>query len=107
MSEYIVTIIVSIFASTGFWTLINTLVQNNKTRKSVERTALLGLLHDKIYSLCQQYINKGYVTLEEFENLEYLYRPYKQMGGNGTGEKLYKAVLALPMRNEDGETKKE
>lgn len=101
MSEHVVAIVVSIFASTGFWTLINTIVQNNKTSKSVERTALLGLLHDKIYSLCQQYIAKGYVTLEEFDNLEYLYRPYIQMGGNGTGEKLYKVVCALPMRSED------
>jgi hypothetical protein len=28
---------------------------------------------------------------EDRSNLEYLYKPYKALGGNGTGESLYKS----------------
>ena len=30
------------------------------------------------------------------DNLEYMFRPYKALGGNGTGEELYNRCLALP-----------
>lgn len=91
------TIIIAIFGSTGLWTLINNLIASHKSKRSVEKKALLALLHDKLYFLCQSYIDKGSITLEELENIEYLYSPYRSLGGNGTCEKLYDKILSLPI----------
>lgn len=97
----IVPIIITIIGSSGFWTLITHLITSKKEKKSGERAMILGLGHDKIRYLCQKYIERGYITTDEFDNLyTYLYLPYKALGGNGTGEKLMNAVMKLPLKTE-------
>jgi hypothetical protein len=53
------------------------------------------------------FIARGWASLDDRENLEYLYKPYKALGGNGTGENLYQAVQKLPYNSPEGEKKKE
>lgn len=90
-------IIIAILGSTGLWTLINNIITCFKDKKSIEKKALLALLHDKMYYLCQYFIDKGQITTDELENIEYLYRPYEALGGNGTCKRLYEEVLRLPI----------
>lgn len=91
--DTIVTIIVAIFASSGFWTLILKLID----RKSAKNKMILGLGHDRIIFLCEKYLAQGWCTTDEFENLhDYLYEPYIKMGGNGTAKKLMIDVEKLP-----------
>ena len=60
---------------------------------------LLGLAHDRIIWLCEKYIDRGWISTEEFENLhDYLYIPYKEMGGNGSAERLMNIVKTLPIK---------
>ena len=66
--------------------------------------AVLALLHDRLYQACQFYISRGYCTVGDRDNLEYMFKPYKALGGNGTGEELYNRCLALeygPAERED------
>lgn len=92
MRELILPIVLSVVASTGFWTFIQSLINNRKEKKSVERAALLALLHDRLYYLMQGYIKEGEITADEYENVECLYSSYKSMGGNGTCERLKKEL---------------
>lgn len=102
-STLIVSIVTAIFASTGFWAFITYLVQRKDTKDSAEGQMLKGLGHDRICCLGESYINRGYITKDEYENLnDYLYLPYKKLGGNGTAEKILKDVGNLPIR-EKGE----
>lgn len=96
--QSIITLIIAIVGSNGLWTLINTVLSSRKKKRSVENEALLALLHDKIYFLCTNQIKKGYITVDELENINYLWRPYHQLGGNGTGERLYKQCCDLPIK---------
>lgn len=100
-TQIITTIVVSIFASTGFWAF----VQQFMDRKSASREMLLGLGRDKLISKCHEYIDQGWIAVEELADLEkYLYTPYRKLGGNGTGEILFNKVNQLPnkeVRNED------
>lgn len=99
-TQDVITIMIAIFGSTGLWTVINTLLQNRKSRKSVERDALLGLLHERLYSQCMEFIERKYITDDELEDLEkYLWLPYHELGGNGTGEALFKQVQKLEIRD--------
>ena len=45
------------------------------------------------------YIDRGYVTQDEYENLQvYLYEPYEEMGGNGSARRVMEEVRKLPIR---------
>lgn len=92
--KLIVSIIIAIFASSGFWQFI-IYKQNRNDNKS---KAVLALLHDKLYYLCEKYLKLGYITVEDFENINYLYEPYINMGGNGTITILYDKIKKLPQK---------
>lgn len=96
--DNITTIIIAVVASGGFWTMLQKVIESRKNKQSVEREALLALLHDKIYDKCEGIISNGSVSTDEYENLEYLYTPYENMGGNGTCHRLMEEVKKLPIR---------
>ena len=99
MKETIFAIIGTVFASTGFWTLINQLIQNRKKKKSAEAQMLMGLGHDRICYLGGEYITRGYISKDEYENLhDYLFLPYEKLGGNGTAQKIMAEVKKLPFK---------
>ena len=64
------------------------------------KTGLLSILHDRIYHLCNHYINEGEISMQDLKSLEYLYKGYSGLGGNGTGEELYNRCKRLPLKNE-------
>ena len=94
----IINIVIAVVASTGFWTFIQALVATRRQKKSAAGNAMLALLHDRLYYLMQEYISKGSITADEYENITYLYVPYKKLGGNGTCERLLKEVEKLRIR---------
>ena len=61
------------------------------------REGVIVSLHMRLYELCQECINQGYVTTEELKNVEEVYKTYHAHGGNGTGTSLYNRILALPI----------
>lgn len=58
------------------------------TQKQLKE-GMLAILHDRLYQLCTSYIERDSVTVDELANLEYLYRSYHSLGGNGTGTALF------------------
>ena len=60
---------------------------------------LLALLHDNVFQSCMYFINKGSISCDELENLEYLYKGYSGLGGNGTCETLMHKVRLLQITN--------
>lgn len=97
--DIIVTLIVAIFGSTGFWTW----VQTRNKKKSAETRLLLGLAYSEIINRADACISRGWVEVDEYNELDrYLYRPYAEMGGNGTAQKLMNEVRNLPTRKEAG-----
>ena len=96
--EMAVTIIISVLGSSGLWAFL----QKRAEAKDAKTQMILGLGHDRIIFLCEQYIKKQSITHDEYENLyEYLYKPYKAMGGNGTAERLMEEVKKLPVKSSD------
>lgn len=90
-----VTIFCSLVASTGLWTFLQKRTERHDNRSKM----LVGLAHDRIIYLGMQYIKRGYITQDEYENLyDYLYVPYHAMGGNGSAERVIEEVKKLPIR---------
>ena len=102
-SELIIAIIASVFGSTGFWALLTAIWHDKTQSKSIERKMLRGLAHDRICELGARYLKQGDITRDEFENLhDYLFLPYKELGGNGTAEKIIEDVKRLPIKEARG-----
>ena len=78
-------IVTSLITSQGLWAHLSTKWQKD----SAESELLRGLAHTRIMSLCEKYIERGWITPEEYEDLiTYLYHPYLELGGNGTVKKM-------------------
>ncbi len=95
----IVSIIAAVFASTGFWAFVTYMVQRRDAKESSEGQMLKGLGHDRIIELGSTYLERGFITKDEYENIhEYLYKPYTKLGGNGTAKKIMDEVNSLPLK---------
>lgn len=86
-----------LFSAAGFWELVRYFLE----KRSVRTQLLIGIAHQQLVQSCEYYIDRGYITSEEYDNLEkYLYLPYKKLGGNGLIDKLFTAVSKLPLTTE-------
>lgn len=94
IAQAIVTIVGSILASSGLWAW----VMKKSEKKDVKIKMLVGLAHDRILYLGMAYIERGFITQDEYENLRvYLYEPYEKMGGNGSAKRVMNEVEKLPI----------
>ena len=97
-AQLIATIVCSVLASSGLWAIVLKRMEN----KDAKTELLIGMAHDRIMFLGMSYLNRGYITKDEYENLyEYLYNPYKKAGGNGSAEHVMKLVDKLPICKEE------
>lgn len=100
--QIVLTVFSSVLASSGLWAYITKRLE----RKDVKTEMLVGLAHDRIIYLGMYYIDRGYITQDEYENLhDYLYIPYKKMGGNGSAERIIREVDKLPLHKVSFEDK--
>ena len=92
--QILLTIFSSVLASSGLWAYITKRLE----KKDVKTEMLIGLGHDRIMYMGMAYIERGYITSDEYENLyEYLYKPYEKMGGNGSAKRIMNEVNKLPI----------
>lgn len=92
--QTLTTILLACIASSGFWAFITKVTE----KKSSNTKMLVGLGHDRIVELGMTYIERGYITQDEYENLhDYLYIPYEKLGGNGSAARIMKDVEKLPI----------
>ena len=92
--QILLTIFSSVLASSRLWAYVTKRLE----KKDVKTEMLIGLGHDRIMYLGMAYIERGYITSDEYENLyEYLYKPYEKMGGNGSAKRIMNEVNKLPI----------
>ena len=101
-SSCLIALVAAVLGS-SIWSVLLEVYKLRQNKKSSDRQMLLGLGHDRLYYILDQKLRDGYITVDELENIEYLYRPYREMGGNGTCERMYEQVNLLPHQktNED------
>ena len=97
--ELIQTLVLAIFASSGFWAFLVAVFNKFVEKNSAKNKMIKGLGHDRIIYLGMSCIERGWITQDEYENLyDYLYKPYEQMGGNGSAKKVMDEVDKLPVK---------
>ena len=100
MSEEMVIALIAaasgVLASSGVWGFI----QKRSDKQTAQSRLLMGLAYDKIVTIGMAYIQRGWVSKDEYEEyLKYLVEPYKEMGGNGVADRIAKEVGSLQIRN--------
>lgn len=83
----------------GYRRLAKRVKEQEEERKAI-KAGLLAILHDRPYAECSRYIAQGSIDTDGLRNLEYLYRSYHALGGNGTGTELYNRAKALQIKND-------
>lgn len=92
--QILVTILTSVLASSGLWAFLSTRFD----KRDAEREILIGIGHIEIVFFGMQYIDRGWITQDEYDTLCELYEPYVKLGGNGSGTKIMKEVEKLPIK---------
>lgn len=95
---FLATAVTSFAASSGFWAYL----QSKDTHKSATTRLLMGLSYDKITHLGMKYIERGWISKDEYEDFQkYFYHPYTEFGGNGMADRIMAEVSKLPLRKLD------
>lgn len=83
-------------------TVVTTLITFIKNFYSKERkkdiaieNAVQALLRNELIRRYREYEEKGEISILDKENIEHMFEEYKNLGGNGTVEKLYTELLDL------------
>lgn len=93
----VITIVGTVFASTGFWTVVQRIVDLKSAKTMLLLCIAASVLEHKGVSL----LANGDITTDEYDEYMKYYTPYKKAGGNGTIEKLTEEIKKLPIRKEN------
>ena len=94
IGQIILTIGTALLASSGLWAFLGKRLERNNS----ERELLVGIGHIELVFFGMQYIERGWITRDEYETLQELYKPYVKLGGNGSGTKIMKEIERLPIK---------
>lgn len=94
-SQLVLTIITSLLASSGLWAFLGSRLERN----SAERELIIGIGHIELVFFGMQYIERGWITRDEYDTMQELFKPYVKLGGNGSGTKIMKELEKLPIRD--------
>jgi len=98
-TETVIALVGVIFASSGLWKLVETIWVHSHHKQTAEEKLLLGLAFNRIIEISQRYIDHGEIDADEYKELNhYLFKPYKEAGGDGTAERMIAEVKKLPMK---------
>ena len=107
--SWLITTIGAMITTVGGWPLVKLINKAIRDRKEHEENRfktleeLTGLLakgqiatlHDRVYAEGERLIQRGWLTIDELNNFQYLFDAYRDLGGNGTGEVIYGHVSKL------------
>lgn len=72
-------------------------IRELRVNQEISDSGLRALLHDGLYQSCTTYLQNGQISTSELENIGQIYNSYHNMGGNGTGTRIYERVCQLPI----------
>lgn len=85
--------VTALLGGSGIWAWAKTMADNNNN----EAKLLLSVSRNQLITLGRGYIERGYVTMDEYEEFEAEYQIYSALGGNGLARRVFEQVDELPM----------
>lgn len=73
-------------------------IKNIKEELAVVKSMSLGALYDRAKFLGENYLKRGWWTLDEYEDYKkYIFQPYHEAGGDGTIDKIMIELEKMPI----------
>ena len=69
--QIILTIVTALLASSGLWAFLGKKLERNNS----ERELLVGIGHIELVFFGMQYIERGWITRDEYDTMQELYKP--------------------------------
>lgn len=86
-------VITTLLGSSGIWMWAKTRFDRNNS----EDQLLLEVAKNQLTVLGRSYLERGYITMDEYEEYEAEYQLYAALGGNGLAKRVFKQVDELPI----------
>lgn len=83
----------TLLSTPGIWAWAKT----RTTRNTSEINLLLQVSKNHLVTQGREYLNRGYITMDEYEEYESEYQVYSSLGGNGLARRVFKQVDDLPI----------
>lgn len=85
----------SLGAGIGF---LSSKLKKNKAKEKAVEEGVQALLRNELVREYREYKAKGELSILDKENIESMFRQYKNLGGNGTVEQLITELMQLPTK---------
>lgn len=85
--------VTALLGGSGIWAWAKAKADHNNNVAKL----LLSVSRNQLIALGRSYIERGYITLDEYEEYEAEYQIYSALGGNGLARRVFKQVDELPM----------
>lgn len=77
---------------------LGTKLKKNKNKDKAIEEAVQALLRNELIRRYREYKAKGEMTILDRENIEAMFKQYKNLGGNGTVKELMDELLEVPTK---------
>lgn len=85
--------VTAVLGGSGIWAWAKTKADHNNNAVKL----LLSVSRNQLVTLGRTYIERGYITMDEYEEYEDEYQTYYALGGNGLARRIFEQVDDLPM----------
>lgn len=86
-------VVTALLGGSGIWAWLKTRTDRNDS----EDRLLLQVARNQLVSQGRFYLDRGYITMDEYEEYESEYDIYSRLGGNGLARRVFKQVDELPI----------
>ena len=77
---------------------LGTKIKKNRKKDIAIEEAVQALLRNELIRRYREYKAKGEMTILDRENIEAMFKQYKNLGGNGTVKELMDELLEVPTK---------
>lgn len=85
--------VTALLGGSGVWAWAKTKADHNDNVAKL----ILSVSRNQLITLGRGYIERGYITMDEYEEYEAEYQIYSALGGNGLARRVFEQVDNLPM----------
>lgn len=75
--------------------------RDNENLEKSHMALIVASYRFRLVQLCKGFLNQGFITTSQMEQLTEFYKLYTGLGGNGQAKIYYEKAIALPLKTED------
>ena len=83
---------------------LRTYIRDTESIEKTHMSLIIASYRFRLIQLCKEFIKQGYLTAQQYDQLNEFYRVYTGLGGNGQAQGYYERASALPIHEPDDET---